>query len=133
MPYGSPMLSNQGKVGSDLYLSTSHEQYHQQQQQHLLAFGRSPGSDQLDWLDLDTNFGSQAIQNQSQQCFSDFQFGEHGGGIFDGVNSTVSQGPQFATFDMQNDLGFGPLMNPDDPDIIPTSSEPSFVELGISH
>lgn len=134
----SPMLSinNSAKSGSDLYLP-SHEYSHIQPSFPNLS--RSPGSDHLEWLDLESSFGSQGPTCAGHGGLTDLQFGEMGT-FLDGMPSAV--GParechQFQPPDLHNDLGFGSLGNSnfvDNSDIFqPATSEQSFIEIGMTH
>uniref|UniRef100_A0AAU8KYC4 MRTF n=1 Tax=Halisarca dujardinii TaxID=2583056 RepID=A0AAU8KYC4_HALDU len=143
LPVPSPMLGitvPTVKSGSDLYLP-GHE--YSAVQPSLPPLSRSPGSDQLEWLDLESSFGSQAPNSAGQGggggCLTDLQFGELGT-FLDGVPSmggNPREVPQYQPPDFHNDLGFGSLGNSnfvDNSDIFqPATSEQSFVEIGMSH
>ena len=139
MPNPSPMLgihSSTAKSGSDLYL-TGHDYSHIQPSFPTLS--RSPGSDNLEWLDLESHFASHGSSCAGHSGLTDLQFGEMGM-MFDGSPSTgapMRDMHQYHGPDLHTDLGFGSLGNSnfvDNSDIFqPTTSEQSFVEMGMTH
>ena len=134
LPNPSPMLShhaNPTKSGSDLYLS-GHDQFHSHPHfpQTFNAFGRSPGSDQLEWLDLNTNFGDPMAAPTAHSGLGDF--GEVGA-LLDGPvpGASTANGTQLHGSDIQSDFGFAQFS--ESSDIFPPTSEAAIIELGMSH
>lgn len=131
LPNPSPMLSNHAKSGSDLYLS-GHDQFHAHPHfpQTFSAFGRSPGSDQLEWLDLNTNFGEPTAPPTAHGGLGDFC---EVGALLDGPVPGVATGnsTQLHGSDIQSDFGFAQFS--ESSDMFPPTSEAAIIELGMSH
>lgn len=123
--------ANPTKSGSDLYLS-AHDPFHSHSHfpQTFSAFGRSPGSDQLEWLDLNTNFGESIAPPTAQGGLGDF--GEVGA-LLDGPVPGVAtgNGTQLHSSDIQSDFGFAQFS--ESSDMFPPTSEAAIIEIGMSH
>lgn len=124
--------ANATKSGSDLYLS-GHDQFHSHPHfpQTFSAFGRSPGSDQLEWLDLNTNFGETIAPPTAHSGLS--EFGDVGALLDCPMpGGATGNSAQLHGSDIQSDFGFPPFSESSDI-FAPTSSEAAIIELGMSH